>query len=150
MTTRRQFLKYLGLVLPFSLIPDGHMFTDPLCVFPEKLGDNGTEVMDEFKDDGIPDALQYRSISINETYHMKYFELKARIRYDLVKECYLFQGHAKPYSQFYNPKVFTIGVDAKRYQFDKCYKMKILKSVEEALLQSYGNGPEVKFFRRQA
>ncbi len=154
MTTasRRGFLKYLSLslVLPFTLLPDVQMFTDPLCVNPEKLGDNDTEVSDEFKDDGIPDAFQYRSTGMREEFNLKYFYLQTEIKYSIEQECYLIRGHAYPYSQFYKSKVFIIQVDFNRYQVDRFYKMKILKKVEEALLGSYRSGPEVKFFRRTA
>lgn len=148
--TRRGFLKYLGLVLPFSLLPDCHMFTDPLCVNPEKLGKNGTRVDDEFPDDGIPDAFQYRSIGMNEDFHLKYFRLQTRIQYSFDQKCYLFRGHAFPYSPFYKSKVFDCKIDYKRYQVDKFYKMKTLKRVEEAILQSYRSGPELLFYRRTA
>ena len=75
-----------------------------LAVNPEKLTENNTEVIDEEEDDGIPDAMKYRSVGVSEDFRLKFFMLRTRIQYSFKEECYLFRGEATPYSPFYKVK----------------------------------------------
>jgi hypothetical protein len=148
---RRGFLKYVGLVLPFALLPDTCGRTMALVCPPEKLKTNNVEVTDKEKvNKNIPKAMQFQSTGMTEEFKLKYFILKTEILFSVQHGVYMLRGTAFPYSPFYEPKYFTFSVDLNRYHGDRHYKMKTIHKAEEALLKAYRRSPKIKFYRRTA